>query len=204
MIIEGILTTQADDGSMHVAPIGPHVDQAQSTWVLKPFQTSKTFANLRRTNRGIFHVVDDGLLVVQAVLGLCNAPHQPPSAQHYSPYGWVLEHACRAVALQVNHWDVSDPRAIAQCTVEQHFAGREFWGWNRAAHSLLELSVLFSRKHMIAESVLDEEFEKHRTIILKTAGDREIEALRLLDAARRSIPKEPIDSHRAPPSPSQS
>ncbi len=200
MIIEGILTTETVDGRMHIAPIGPHVDQAQSTWVLKPFQTSKTFANLHRTNRAIFHIVDDGLLVVQAVLGLCNAPNQPPPAQYYSPYGWVLDNACRAVALHVNHWDVSDPRAIAQCTVEQDFAGREFWGWNRAAHSLLELSVLWSRKHLIAQNILDEEFEKHRTIILKTAGDREIEALRLLDAARLSFSQESDSSHQAPPS----
>jgi hypothetical protein len=54
---------------------------------------------------------------------------------------------------------------------------------------------------LIAQNILDEEFEKHRTIILKTAGDREIEALRLLDAARLSFSQESDSSHQAPPSP---
>ena len=72
MVIEGILTTENADGSMHVSPIGPHVNHELSSWNLKPFQSSTTFANLRATSRAVFHIIDDPLLMAAAVLGLCN------------------------------------------------------------------------------------------------------------------------------------
>ena len=68
MVIEGVLTTENSDGSMHVSPIGPHVNTELSTWTLKPFQSSKTFVNLRASSRAVFHVVDDPLLMAAAVL----------------------------------------------------------------------------------------------------------------------------------------
>ena len=54
---------------MHMSPIGPHVNPELSSWILKPFQSSKTFANLQATSRAIFHIVDDPLLMAAAVIG---------------------------------------------------------------------------------------------------------------------------------------
>jgi len=46
---------------------------------------------------------------------------------------------------------------------------------------LLELSVLWSRRDMVEHAFLIAEFERHKVVIQKTAGDREFEALELLE-----------------------
>src|SRR6478752_2855462 len=59
MIIEGFLTTISADGTVNIAPMGPIVDEDWRRLLFRPFQSSQTFANLRRTGRGVFHVTDD-------------------------------------------------------------------------------------------------------------------------------------------------
>jgi hypothetical protein len=181
MILEGIITTEDPANRMHVAPIGPHVDRSLESWSLKPFQTSTTFSNLHRTSRGVFHIVDDALLLVQSVLGISNQVGAEPQAIYHEGIGWILSGACRAYPLQVTEWDVSQPRAVARCQAGKPLEIRPFWGWNRAAHSLLELAVLWSRRDLLEAVILKEEFQRHRIIIEKTAGDRELTALSLLD-----------------------
>jgi len=183
LIIEGIITTQDPDHQMHVAPIGPHVDQSLKQWVLKPFQTSTTFRNLRLHNRAVFHVLDDGLLLVQAALGICNSEHNRPTAEFHAQIGWILKDACRAFPLQVIDWDTSQDRAIAICKHDPCIELKPFWGWNRACHSLLELAVVWSRRHIISPDELKNQVDRHRIIIEKTAGERELRALMLLDKA---------------------
>ena len=196
MVIEGILTTENEDGSMHVSPIGPHVNPELSSWILKPFQSSKTFANLQATSRAIFHIVDDPLLMAAAVIGLCNRTVDSTgmadildadqiaelvAAKFYPEFGWVLDLSCRWHALTVEQWDVSTPRAVAVCLQSEQKEQRPFWGWNRARHSLLELAILSSRLHMLDRQEIDEERNRHQIIIEKTAGPREIAAWELLN-----------------------
>ena len=195
MVIEGVLTTENADGSMHVAPIGPHVNLELTAWTLKPFQSSTTFLNLQKSSRAVFHVVDDPLLMAAAVLGLCNPGEHHLSvstsldadqileltaARHIDGIGWVLDLSCRYYALSIDQWDVSAPRAIAECSLRHQTEVRPFWGWNRARHSILELAILASRVHMLDRSELDEELNRHKIIIEKTAGTREKAAWELL------------------------
>ena len=196
MVIEGVLTTENEDGSMHVSPIGPHVNPELSSWTLRPFQSSMTFANLRVTSRAIFHIVDDPLLMAAAVLGLCNRTEDSTgsanvldaeqiaelvTAQYYEEFGWVLDLSCRWHALTVEQWDVSAPRAIAVCVQRHQKEQRSFWGWNRARHSILELAILSSRIQMLDRQVIDEALSRHKIIVEKTAGPREIAAWQLLN-----------------------
>jgi len=183
MVIEGILTTEADDGSMHVAPIGPHVDVDLREWTLKPFQSSQTYTLLRRRGRGVFHVVDDGLLMVDAVLGFCNPPHPSPNANWVPEWGWILENSVRAVPLAIQAWDLSAERAVAHCSPGPSIEGRPFWGWNRARNSLLELAILASRRHLLDRETLVAEWKRHRSIIEKTAGEREFQGLQRIESA---------------------
>lgn len=180
MILEGIITTEAPDGRMHLSPIGPHVDRECSVWILKPFQSSQTFANLKARSRGVFHVVDDGLLMVECVLGRCNPPHTPPAARLDPDRGWLLDHACRIIPLSIDAWDLDQERASARCTPGPSIEQRPFWGWNRAAHSLLELAILMSRRQWLKPELLLEEWERHRIVVEKTGGDREHRALELI------------------------
>jgi len=193
MVIEGIVTTENPDGSAHIAPIGPHVDQNLAKWVLMPFQSSTTFANLQSRDRCVFHVVDDALLMAAAVLGHCNSatPHSDPALAHAigevsrcrfeTSMGWILENSCRTFALSVVHWDLSEIRAIAECQLIQQKERRPFWGWNRAASSILELSIVASRVHLMDRAQIEAELARHRIIVQKTAGPREFAAWELLN-----------------------
>lgn len=207
MIVEGIITTEDENGEMHAAPIGPHVDYAFRDWTLYPFQTSTTFANLHRTGRAVFHITDDAFLLTATVLGFgnrqlssCQKSDVSSSEEHRSDIefkwrhvidkarranhdpevGWVLESCHRFYALQITEWDTSTPRAKGICQVVKQGTKGDFWGWNRAKHSLLELAILVSRRHMTDPAIWQEEWDRHCIIINKTAGPWELEALALL------------------------
>lgn len=177
LILEAIITTELPDGSMHVAPMGPEVDDTFQEWVLKPFQSSTTFQNLRHTNRCVVHVVDDSMLIANAVLGLAN---QFPS-QHVADCGFVLSTACHWYALRVVDWDTSESRAIARCSVVQSKVLKPFFGWNRAKHAVVEMAILASRVHLFDRAMLNAEIERYRTLVEKTAGSHERDAFQLLE-----------------------
>ena len=192
MIIEGLLTTTASDGSPHVAPMGPVVDEDLQTWILRPFASSTTFRCLQANPNCVFHVVDDVLPVVQAALGL-------PISLSFEPLGgsiprdndehaagnetdgaWTISTACHWYHLQVTEWDTSQPRSLAKTRLIEQRVQRPFWGWNRAKHAILEATILASRIHLLEREAIDAELNKHETAIHKTAGKRELQAWQLL------------------------
>jgi uncharacterized protein len=177
LILEAIVTTETELGGMHVAPMGPEVDQAFEHWLLKPFQSSTTFRNLRRTNRCVVHVVDNSLLIAQAVLGQANGY----PAIHDQNSGYVLEAANHWYALEVIEWDVSLPRSLARCRVTEHETRRPFFGWNRAKHAIVELAIVASRLPLLDEPSVESEIQRTQIAVEKTGGPVEREALRLLE-----------------------
>ncbi len=190
MILEGILTTTNEDGSMHVAPMGPEVDRERLAWTLKPFKTSTTYANLRRTQQAVFHVVDDSLLLAQAVLGQAN--HAPAHA--IQPFGFALDQACEWFALEVTAWDESTQRSIATARLCTHQQQHPFFGWNRAKHAVVEAAILVSRCRWLEPEVIDEQWEPLATMVEKTAGDQERAAFDLLANHLRRVLQERIDA----------
>ncbi|HBE66589.1 MAG TPA: DUF447 domain-containing protein [Planctomycetaceae bacterium] len=172
MIVEGLLTTVKDDGSPHVAPMGPVVNQSLTQWTLRPFQTSTTFQALRHYPFGIFHVVDDVLPVARAALGIEHAfafePHETG--------GFILPDACRWFRLEVIDWNTDDPRSEARARVHSSATLRDFWGWNRAKHAVLEAAIIGTRKHLIPAVELARGIEQLRSPVEKTGGARELQA----------------------------
>ena len=69
-IVEGIVTTENDDGSINFSPMGPIVDESFNRLWLRPFRTSTTYRNLIRTSVGVFHITDDAELFAQAAVGI--------------------------------------------------------------------------------------------------------------------------------------
>ena len=68
MILEGIVTTQNADGRLNIAPMGPIVEGEFEKLLLRPFQASTTYQNLKRQSGGVFHVVDDARLLARAAI----------------------------------------------------------------------------------------------------------------------------------------
>ncbi len=172
MIIEGLLTTINEDGTPHVAPMGPVVDRELANWTLRPFQTSTTFANLRRTPLSVFQTVDDVYPVVCAALG------KPTGLEFEYPAEGVpvARSACRWFQLEITNWNVEQLRSEATAVVVRQADLRPFWGWNRAKHAILEATILMTRRHLIDASELGQQIESLRSAVEKTAGDRELAA----------------------------
>ncbi len=92
MILEGIVTTQNAEGRLNIAPMGPIVQGGFERLVLRPFQTS-TYQNLKRQSCGVFHVVDDALLLARVAIDCWDEP--PPTFPAQKIPGAVLQSACR-------------------------------------------------------------------------------------------------------------
>jgi len=179
MILEGIVTSRNDDGSINVAPMGPVVDETLAWLKLRPFQSSTTFHNLRRQRVGVFHVIDDVLLLAKAAIGrLTEVPETRPAEKID---GAVLTDACRWYEFEVESLDESHERAEILARVIHVGRIRDFFGFNRARHAVLEAAILATRIHLISPQELRAELERLRSPVKKTAGPRETEAFQLIE-----------------------
>ncbi len=178
MILEGIVTTQSDAGDVNVAPMGPIVDESMETLVLRPFQTSTTYQNLKQTGCGVLHVTDDVLLIAQAVVGQLDPLPETMPAAHIN--GAVLTSACRWYELEVVSLNDQQERTRIECRVVHTGRLRDFFGFNRAKHAVLEAAILATRVHLLPRKQIHAEFERLAVPIEKTAGPRERLAFELL------------------------
>lgn len=178
MILEGVVTTQSSAGTLNVAPMGPIVDPLMKRILLRPFQTSSTYGNLKSSRCGVLHVTDDVLLISRAVTGqLDQEPETGPAAK---VDGRVLSSACRWYEFTVDSIDDSEPRTEIAATIVHSGRLRDFFGFNRAKHAVLEAAILATRTHLLtAEEVLSE-FERLRAPVEKTAGPDELQAFAML------------------------
>ena len=74
--------------------------------------------------------------------------------------------------------------------VAHHGFRREFIGFNRARHAVLEAAIYATRVHMLPREFLLAEVDRLQVIVDKTAGPREFEAMALLAGYIRSAPAE--------------
>ena len=185
MILEGIVTTTNDDGSINVAPMGPIVDVKMQRLQLRPFQTSKTYANLKRDHVGVFHVVDDVLLLAQAAIN-CLA-ETPPTIPATAIAGHVLADACRWYEFKTTTIDDREPRTNIFVDVVHIGRLRDFFGFNRAKHAVLEAAILATRLHILPRADVETELARLAVPVQKTAGDMERMAFELIcDYVRRT------------------
>lgn len=180
MILEGLITTTDADGGMHLAPMGPTVDGPEfRTFLLRPFPTSTTYQNLVRTGVGVLHITDDVLLLAKAAVGEAGDPPCHPATQIK---GFILDDCCRALEFRIIETDTSRERVHLKAEVLHTHRLRDFFGFNRAKHAVLEAAILATRFHLLPAAEIDAEFKRLRVIVDKTAGPREREAMAFLDA----------------------
>ena len=84
--------------------------------------------------------------------------------------------------------DATPPRARVVTTVVHRGVRREFLGFNRARHAVLEAAILATRTHLLPAEQIREEFARLQVIVDKTAGPRERDAMALLTEYVRSAP----------------
>lgn len=178
MILEGIITTLSPDGEVNIAPMGPHVGPAMERFLLRPFPTSQTFRNLKEHGEGVLHVTDDVLLLAKAALG----PVEPRPALLAAARvrGFVLADACRYYEFRVRSFDEREQRVRIEAEVIHAGRLRDFFGFNRAKHAVLEAAILATRTHILPLEEIEAEYRKLAALVEKTGGDPEREAFELL------------------------
>lgn len=180
MISEGIVTTINADGSVNISPMGPEVDASGERLVLKPYRTSTTYLNLKRTGQGVFHVTDDVELLAQAAIGMPQP--RPPLVPAEKVEGQILTGACRWYAFRVTSLDDAQDRTRIEVEVVDQGRLRDFFGFNRAKHAVIEAAILATRVAFLPADEILREFERLAVPIAKTGGPAEHRAFALLKA----------------------
>ena len=178
MILEGIVTTIDLNQQVHIAPMGPIVDSQMRHLILRPFQTAQTYRNLKAHPEGVFHVTDDVLLLARAALGDLEAlpAHQAASQVR----GYVLSDACRFYEFRVRSIDDHDERTRMEAEVVNSGRLRDFFGFNRAKHAVVEAAILATRTDFLPLAEIESEFRKLGVIVQKTGGEQEKNAFAFL------------------------
>lgn len=178
MILEGLVTTIAADGTPNIAPMGPLVDVQMQQFVLRPYQTSGTYANLKRTRQGVLHVTDDVEMLARAAVDQL-AP-LPRLMKAKKVEGVVIAEACRWYEFRVASLDDRAPRTTIACQVVARGRIRDFFGFNRAKHAVLEAAILATRLDFLPAEEVCAEFRRLAVLVDKTAGDQERHAFQFL------------------------
>ena len=174
MILETIVTSRDAGGSINFAPMG--VEWGDEIIVLKPFLETSTFRNVSASRQAVVNLTDDAMLFAQGAISSPQFPWVPASVVQ----GAVLQAACSWRELEILTIDATPPRSRIEARVVHRGINREFMGFNRAKHAVLEAAILATRTHLIPADQIRDEFTRLQIIVDKTAGPREREAMTLL------------------------
>lgn len=177
-LLEGVVTTLHADGSPHIAPMGPIVDHNFERMLLRPFRSSVTYQNLKRTGQGVLHVTDDVELIAQAAVGRLEALPQLRPADAVE--GVIITDACRWYAFRVESLDDREERTAIVARVVDRGHPREFFGFNRAKHAVIEAAILATRIGLLDRQMILDEFERLASPVAKTGGIEERRAFEFL------------------------
>jgi hypothetical protein len=176
LIVECIVTTSAEDGTVNVAPMG--VEWGEEEIVLKPFLNTATYRNVAATGRAVVNLTDDVRIFARAAI----SNPQPPTRPAAGGSAVVLADCCSWRELAVTAIDSTPPRARITTRVVHRGFVREFIGFNRARHAVLEAAIYATRLHLLPRELVESELERLQTIVDKTAAAAEHEAMDLVTA----------------------
>lgn len=183
MILESIVTTLNSDDSVNLSPMGPTIhhngtDSAIKQFELRPFPSSQTFTNLKRTRQGVLHITDDVELFARAAIGQLTVLPDLTPAKIID--GNAIADSCRWYEFQVDDIDESRQRMRLNCRVVHAHRERDFFGFNRAKHAVLEAAILATRLDFLPRQTIENQFRHLETMVTKTGGPIEHRAFELL------------------------
>jgi hypothetical protein len=185
MILETIVTTVDGDGRVNCAPMG--VEWGADVIVLKPFLDTATYRNVTAVGAAVVNLVDDVRVFARAAIS--NPSYATTGA--VSVTGVRLADCCSWREVTVDRVDGTPPRSRIETNVVHRGVVREFIGFNRAAHAVLEATIYSTRLHLLAREFVERELERLQVIVDKTAGDPEREAMALIADFVRQSPVRP-------------
>jgi hypothetical protein len=169
-IQEVIVTSMAQDGMAHSAPMG--ITESEGQIIIQPFKPSTTYNNLKRHRQCTINFTDDVRVFAGALTGRRNWPTLPCEQID----GQYLEQALAHIELELVGFEDNDPRACFTGNIVKEVMHAPFRGFNRAQNAVIEAAVLTSRLNMLPLEKIQQEISYLKIAIDKTAGDRELEA----------------------------
>ena len=170
MILETIVTTQNNEGTVHIAPMGIHEKGAQL--IILPFRPSTTLNNFLETKVGVINYCDDVRVFAGCLTGRRDWPLKPAQVIP----GKVLECALAHTEVEIERVEEDATRPKLFCRPVNTANHMPFTGFNRAQFSVLEAAILISRLGMLPLEKIESEIDYLRVGLEKTAGEREWEA----------------------------
>ena len=177
MILEAIVTTLNDDGTLNVAPMGLRVETDLREFTLRPFRTSRTYHNLKARREGVLHVTDDSLMFALGAIGELPEPATEPAER---VRGRVILDVCRFAEFLVRDVDDRDDRTLMLAETVREQSVRDFFGFNRAKHAILEAAIMATRVDWIPLRRIRRDFRRLGEVVGKTGGPNELVAFRRL------------------------
>jgi hypothetical protein len=169
-IIESIITTEAADGAVHIAPMG--VIWRDGHPVLAPFRPSTTLDNLTAHPFAVINHTDDVRIFAGCLTGRRHWPVRPAELVKGQILVGALAH--QELTIERREEDAVRPRFHGRVVHEATHA--PFRGFNRAQAAVIEAAILVSRLHMLEAEKVDREMAYLALAVGKTAGPREEEA----------------------------
>lgn len=174
LLLECVVTTLNEDGAPHIRPMGPIVDQPITRALLRPYPPSQTLDNLERTGVAVMHSTDDVDLFARAALGQLD--EAPPTKPTPDGRGVILLDACHWRQLSVESVDRSQAPALVDCVVVDEGRLRDFEGFNRARHAVIEATILATRIDYLPHEEILAQLVALESPVEKTAGNTELAA----------------------------
>jgi hypothetical protein len=123
-------------------------------------------------------VTDDVELLAQAAVGqpsLVTRLIATPSGDEL-----IIADACRWYAFEIESLDDSTERTSIVARVTDRGVLREFLGFNRAKHAVLEAAILATRLHLLGAQEVLAEFDRLQIAVDKTGAAAEQRAMAFL------------------------
>jgi hypothetical protein len=197
-IVESIVTTVAEDGVVNIAPMG--IEWGDETIVLKPFLETTTYRNVVSSRVAVVNLTDDVRIFARAAISNPQYSTVPAAVVR----GVVLADCCSWRELEVRSIDSTPPRSRVETAVVHRGVHREFIGFNRARHAVLEAAIYATRLHLLPAELIDSEMQRLQVIVDKTAGPAELEAMALIVDFVQARRAQPRSATRAPESQARS
>jgi hypothetical protein len=170
MIRETVVTTRAEDGHIHIAPMG--IREQGEHLLLAPFRPSQSLDNMLRERCAVINYTDDVRIIAGCLTGRWQWPLCPANSIVGARLKDTLAHT--EVLVERVEDDELRPRLLCRPVHQEQHA--PFRGFNRAQAAVLEAAILVSRLPMLPWQKIQSEIEYLTIAVEKTAGPQERQA----------------------------
>ena len=185
LIIEGLLITQSPDGVANLSPMGVRFNDDGDVLLLRPFKSSRSYRNLQQVNEAVFHVTDDVNLIAHAALD--DISPMPPMTPLKNSLVNRLSDTCRWYLLRVKSIDDEEMRATMEMRVISQGRVRDFSGFNRAKHAVIEAAIDATRVGIIQDDKILNNLASLHPLVQKTGGLAERAAFKFINDRVESL-----------------